>query len=200
MVKSALLNKLRSSLERFFQRVALVVAKTGVSANQLTILSLIIALLGYTLILIYGSPVILLGTIMTTGFLDAIDGAVARLKGQASQRGAFLDSLVDRLCEMIYALAFLKLGLDVYAVLIYLGFSMIISYERARGESLGISMIGVGLMERGERLLGLMLVTTLFLFDPGVANIALIVLASLAAFTVVERAVYVWRNLELGRG
>jgi archaetidylinositol phosphate synthase len=84
--------------------------------------------------------------------------------------------------------------------LIYLGFSMIISYERARGESLGISMIGVGLMERGERLLGLMLVTTLFLFDPGVANIALIVLASLAAFTVVERAVYVWRNLELRRG
>ena len=199
-MKSALLNKLRSNLERFFQRVALVVAKTGASANQLTILSLIIALLGYTLILIYGSPLILLGTIMVTGFLDAIDGAVARLKGQASKRGAFLDSLVDRLCEMIYALALLKLGLNVYAVLIYLGFSMIISYEKARGESLGISMIGVGLMERGERLLGLMLVTTLFLFDPGVANVALIVLALLAAFTVVERAVYVWRNLELGRG
>jgi archaetidylinositol phosphate synthase len=136
---------------------------------------------------------------MLTGFLDAIDGAVAKLRGQASKRGAFLDSLIDRLCEMVYALALLKLGLDVYVVLIYLGFSMIISYERARGESLGVPMSGVGLMERSERLLGLMLVTTLLLFDPSVANAALIILVSLTAFTVVERAVYVWRNLELRR-
>lgn len=199
MVKSVLLNKLRSSLECFFQRAASIVAKTGVSANQLTILSLIIALSGYTLVLVYRSPLILLGTIMLTGFLDAIDGAVAKLRGQASKRGAFLDSLIDRLCEMVYALALLKLGLDVYVVLIYLGFSMIISYERARGESLGVPMSGVGLMERGERLLGLMLVTTLLLFDPSVANAALIILVSLTAFTVVERAVYVWRNLELRR-
>ncbi|ALL00943.1 CDP-alcohol phosphatidyltransferase [Pyrodictium delaneyi] len=88
-----------------------------------------------------------------SGLLDALDGAVARLRGEAGPRGAYLDSLLDRVADIAYAAGFLALGYPVWSVLVFLTGALLTSYARARYESLaGRSMEGIGLLERSDRL------------------------------------------------
>ncbi len=103
---------------------------------------------------------------MTTGGLiilllapvDALDGTMARLRGESSQWGAFVDSTVDRYSELfvfgslIYHFA--STGNVVGAVLAFLAASgsVLVSYVRARAQSLGFD-IKVGILSRLERYL-----------------------------------------------
>jgi archaetidylinositol phosphate synthase len=103
-----------------------------------------------------GIPVLLF---FLGGYIDIIDGAVARKTGKSSKFGAFLDSTLDRLSDAI-----IILGL-MYGQLIFpwnenwnylIGFMsliimLLISYTRSRAELEGVIMAGIGLMERGER-------------------------------------------------
>jgi len=93
------------------------------------------------------------------GYIDIIDGSVARKTGKSSKFGAFLDSTLDRLSDAI-----IILGL-MYGQLIFIwdenwnyliGFMsliimLLISYTRSRAELEGVIMAGIGFMERGER-------------------------------------------------
>jgi archaetidylinositol phosphate synthase len=193
--KTALLNKLRSSIEGFFQYIAGFISRAGVTPNQLTSTSLIVAIVGYLLVVVYKNPLILVATILVSGFIDVVDGALARLKSMATKRGAFLDSIIDRLCEVIYSLSLIEIGFEPRLVLAYTGLSMMVSYGRARGESLGVSMSGVGLMERAERLIGLVVTLVVFIFNNTSAQIALLVLTTLTGITVLERFIHAWRLL-----
>ena len=91
--------------------------------------------------------------VLGSGILDLLDGGLARRTQQASRRGAFLDSVIDR-----YAEFFTFLGLGVFFAhswlvwIIVFGFfgSLMVSYTRARAEGLGTECRG-GLMQRGER-------------------------------------------------
>ncbi len=92
------------------------------------------------------------------GALDILDGAVARASGQVSPFGAFLDSVLDRYSDLLVlaglVFLFARLGrLEVVvAVLLALIGTVMVSYTRARAESVGVEC-RVGLMERGERML-----------------------------------------------
>jgi archaetidylinositol phosphate synthase len=194
--KTALLNKLRSSIEGFFRYIAGFISRAGVTPNQLTSTSLIVAIVGYLLVVVYKNPLILVATILVSGFIDVVDGALARLKSMATKRGAFLDSTIDRLCEVIYSLSLIEIGFEPRLVLAYTGLSLMVSYGRARGESLGVSMSGVGLMERAERLIGLVITLVVFIFNNTSAQIALLVLTTLTGITVLERFMHAWRLLE----
>jgi len=97
-----------------------------------------------------GGWLVLLG-----GVADIFDGRVARARGIASARGAFLDSTLDRFAE-----TFAFVGLVAFyastpwaaaTTALALGASMLVSYTRARGEALGIECRG-GVMQRAERL------------------------------------------------
>lgn len=100
---------------------------------------------------VWGGWMVFLG-----GIADVFDGRVARARGIASPRGAFLDSSLDRFAEVgVFA------GLAVYfhtrplislAVALALGGSLLVSYTRARGESQGVTC-KLGVMQRAERLL-----------------------------------------------
>jgi phosphatidylglycerophosphate synthase len=107
--------------------------------------------------------------ILAGGAADVLDGRIARALGVASRRGAFLDSTLDRFAEFG---AFVGLAIwfrdDVIAltlVVIALGGSLLVSYARARGESVGI-VCKVGILQRAERLL---LLGFGGLFDPSVS-------------------------------
>jgi phosphatidylinositol phosphate synthase len=92
---------------------------------------------------------------LAAGGLDLLDGHVARLTGQASPRGAALDSIVDRVAEALVlgGLAWGARGSPAASLaMIFLVASMGVSYARARGEGLGVH-IGQGAMARGPRLL-----------------------------------------------
>lgn len=94
--------------------------------------------------------------VLLGGAADVLDGRIARARDMANQRGAFLDSTLDRFAEVG---AFVGLAVMYRAsapalalVATALGGSLLVSYARARGESLGV-VCKVGVMQRAERLL-----------------------------------------------
>ncbi len=123
--------------------------------------------------------------------LDAIDGAVARVRGEAGPRGAFLDSVIDRVSDSIYIMGFLLLGYDPYLVYVVLVGSLLISYTRARFEGLaGKSMEGLGVMERGDRIIFFVVILLLhYLGYMNTASHLLFITAILTWFTVLQRFV-----------
>ena len=134
------------------------------------------------------------GIVMLAGAaLDMYDGAVARLGGKESTFGAMLDSVLDRLGEVVVLFGLLVFYVrgadDVGAYLAFgaLAASLMVSYLRARSEGLGVPG-DVGLMGRPERIVvlgaGLLL---------GYPAWALGIIAALGSLTVVQRAVHVWR-------
>jgi CDP-diacylglycerol--glycerol-3-phosphate 3-phosphatidyltransferase len=91
------------------------------------------------------------------GVADILDGRVARARGVASDYGAFIDSTLDRFAEFVVFVgiaAFYGGRLPVLVVVLALGGSLLVSYTRARGESLGV-VCKAGVMQRAERMLAL---------------------------------------------
>lgn len=147
--------------------------------------------------------------ILLGGIFDLFDGTVARRTGLASSFGAFYDSTLDRLSEIVVYLGLLSLYNDyrvelgdvgmIYAVLVAMAGSIMISYTRARAEGLGIRCT-VGLMQRAERVIligaaALLFGETTLLGQRGLVLKAVIVLlAILGLVTVVQRIWWVYRN------
>jgi archaetidylinositol phosphate synthase len=123
--------------------------------------------------------------VLISGFFDIVDGAVARATGRISKRGSFLDSMLDRVGETSLYLGILVGGL-ASPVLVFtaLALSLLVSYARAKADALGVSLAGVGIGERSERLVVLIL-ASLF----GVIPLGVLVVAVLAGITFVERVV-----------
>jgi archaetidylinositol phosphate synthase len=123
--------------------------------------------------------------LLASGFFDVVDGSVARVTKKVSRAGAFLDSTLDRLAEIA---VFIGIFLGNYAagfawlVLLTLAFSLMVSYERARAESLGAVLSGVGVGERAERLL-ILAVLSLF----GFVFFGVVVVFILATITLIQR-------------
>ncbi len=173
--------------------------KIGVSPDAITVLG--IAMAGACAVAIgngrFFTAFLLLAA---TGLPDALDGAVAKAGGTAGPRGAFLDSVSDRVSDgLIFAGAgWYFAGTDTprMAMLPFALFitASVISYMRAKAESLGYDAKG-GLMERAERfiVLGIGLAIS-SLFVP-VLWIMLVLSIGTAAF----RFVKVWRQASAGR-
>jgi phosphatidylglycerophosphate synthase len=96
--------------------------------------------------------------VLTAGFFDMLDGAIARAKNMVSPYGAFLDSVLDRYADAVIMLAIswnmFSLGNTVGMLLALASLvgSFLVSYARARAEGLGVSC-SHGLMERPERII-----------------------------------------------
>jgi phosphatidylglycerophosphate synthase len=88
------------------------------------------------------------------GGLDVLDGRLARATRKTSRSGAFLDSVSDRWGELFVFSGFawfLRDSAWLFAVLLAIAGSVMVSYTRSRGESLGIKLDG-GVMQRAERI------------------------------------------------
>ena len=164
------------------------------TANHITLASLGVALV-YLYAAHFGNYAAACLLILISGLLDAVDGELARLRGSAGPRGAFLDSTIDRLCDGIYILGLGMLGLDYRLSIILLIVSYGISYTRARAESLGLKMEGIGIVERGERIVGILLVVVLLSFSRTWGALASIILIVLSGVTLAERLTYAYRRL-----
>jgi CDP-diacylglycerol--glycerol-3-phosphate 3-phosphatidyltransferase len=143
-----------------------------------------------------GGP-LLVGTLVITFFVltDTIDGALARKRGTSSRFGAWLDSTCDRVADGAVfgglALWYAGKGDDdvlLAVTLFVLVASLVVSYEKARAEGLGMSC-DVGIAERPERLIIVLVATGLVgLGVPDVLlAVALWLLAALTAVTLVQR-------------
>ncbi len=192
-----MLNRVKGALTRPIKPVAEAIARSGVDPNILTLSGLALALIAPLAAHLYG-PLGALIAIALSSVLDALDGEVARASGRASRVGAFLDSLCDRISDLAYIASIMVLGVSPLLAYIAGGSSIIISYIRARAESLGIGVSGVGLMERGERVLGLAIIALLGVFDRAYMELAMIVFTALTLYTAAERAAYTLKALSRG--
>lgn len=142
--------------------------------------------------------------ILLGGVFDLFDGSVARRTGLASPFGAFYDSTLDRLSEIVVYLGLLSLYNDyrlvlgdvgmIYAVMLAMAGSIMISYTRARAEALGIECT-VGLMQRAERVILIGAAALLFGEEGrGVLEAVIVALAVLTNLTVLQRIWWVYRH------
>lgn len=191
----------RELVSAYLERpVAGALAKMGVSPNVVTFAGLVGA--GISAWLISAGMLWAGGVVMLfAGVLDLFDGALARSTGQDSPFGALLDSVVDRVSEIVALLGLLLHyargdSLEGTA-LVYLamGGSVMVSYLRARSEGLGIDC-KVGIMTRPERVaaLGFGLIVGHWL--PVVILIVLGVIAALTVLTTAQRLFHTWRSLK----
>jgi CDP-diacylglycerol--glycerol-3-phosphate 3-phosphatidyltransferase len=185
-----------AAAEHWYRRVRLGerLASHGVTANMVTLTGVVLS--GATAVLIgLGKFHVALVIYIVAGLMDSLDGAVAKARGDASRQGAFLDSVADRLSDglLLGGVAwYLAAGAhprDALLALVVLIVSSLVSYERAKAESLGLNAKG-GLMERAER----MILLALGIFLPFLLVPVLWALAVLTSGTAIGRFVRVWRQ------
>ena len=127
-----------------------------ISPSLLTLLTVPFSL-AYLYYLSIGNYVLAIILLIVSALLDALDGALARLRGIASPRGALLDSSVDRINDVIYAFSLHYLGVPWPLVFLWGTGSILISLTRAAAEIERVKLEGFGLMERGDRVVALLL-------------------------------------------
>jgi CDP-diacylglycerol--glycerol-3-phosphate 3-phosphatidyltransferase len=133
--------------------------------------------------------------VLITGFLDILDGALARYTAQTTPFGAVIDSVLDRLSEAVVLLGILVLyaGEQYFAGILIVGValigSLLVSYIRARAEAMGLEC-QVGLFTRAERVIVLALGLLLSQIDYAPVT-ALAIIAMFSFVTVVQRVVHV---------
>ena len=189
------LNRLRERLSPLLERMGRVFAATGLSANFWTGVGLAVA---FAAAIVYGSfleySYILGGVLLlVSGFFDMVDGQVARATGRSSKRGAFLDSMFDKIAEVAIFAGLASGGLVAPEIaLLGIGMSLLVSYTRAKADALNIQIRGVGVGERAERLLIIAIVGMI----PGMMPFAVLAVAVISAITVAQRMRYVYRRLD----
>lgn len=170
-------------------------AAHGVRANFITVIGLCLAV-ATALLVAKGYFYISVVLLTMGGLMDFLDGSVAKAANTVSVRGAFLDSVVDRVSDAIIfsgvVFYFLNGSHPKYALvpLAILVVAQIISYERAKAETLGLKANG-GLMERAERLifLGVAMVLHIVLIE------MLLALLVLCIATAIGRFYRVWMQI-----
>lgn len=200
-----MLNKLRNLLEPTLTRIGATFASTGLSANFWTGLGLavsVLAAIAYTsnvFVNLDWTPwnfAAVIGGIflLVSGFFDIVDGSVARITKRISNKGAFLDSVFDKIAEVIIfgGIALGQLA-DSFWCLVALGLSLLVSYTRARAESLGGKLKGIGIGERAERLLIIAIIGMIPVREA--MQWAVIIVSIVAGITLAQRMAVTVRKL-----
>jgi CDP-diacylglycerol--glycerol-3-phosphate 3-phosphatidyltransferase len=167
---------------------------TGVRPWQLTIMSL--AFTALTGVLIVAGQWLVAGLVLLLASLcDVFDGSVARHRGEARRSGAFLDSVLDRIADMIlFSSLFWRMvqtgeTTEAMLALLTLVISLSVSHVRAEAEAAGVEL-SEGLFQRLERMLAMMV----GLMVPGAILPVLIVLSVLGSVTLVQRGLLALRG------
>ena len=188
----SLLNNLRNSLKPYLQTIGKIFASTGISPNVWTAVGLVFAFISS---LVYGISLefsLILGgiLILISGFFDIVDGQVARYANKISKSGGFLDSIFDKIAEVAIFFGILLGGYaDPYLVILAISLSLLVSYTRAKADTLGIKLQGIGIGERAERLLVIAIIGMI-----GFMEAAIIIVIIIAAITLVQRIVVLAKN------
>ena len=188
--------KIRGGWDRLMRPVGSSLARVGVTPDAVTYTGLLIQI-GVAALIVQGRLLLAGLVAIVAGLSDVIDGAVAKARGRPSTFGAFLDSTTDRLSDALYLGPIVWLyGVDpdiathdepwvAAAALAALVFGFLVSYAKARAQSLGYDC-NVGIMERAERLILIIAALVLDLVPP-----AMVVLAALSLVTFLQRMVHV---------
>lgn len=184
---------LRVRFRGILNPIAAFLNKLGIHPNTLTLIGLAGNFVASILLanghLTAGGIVILI-----MGPIDALDGSMARLRGLDGKFGAFVDSVTDRYSELVIfcglLVHFVQNGEKLASILVFVAASgsVLVSYVRARGQSLGWDT-KIGILTRIERFLVL---CPALIFN--IPIIGLWIIAILANFTALQRIIDVRRQ------
>ena len=186
-------DQLRKRFKNILDPIGAFFNRLGLMPNTMTILGLIGNTIG-AILLAQGHMTIGGIVILLMGPVDALDGTMARLRGMAGQFGAFVDSVTDRYSELVIFAGLLyyyvQAGDQLGAMLVFAAAagSVLVSYVRARGQSLGWDT-KIGILTRVERYL--VLAPSLILNIP---MLGLGIIALLANITAFQRIIDVRRQ------
>jgi len=153
-------------------------SKARVTPNILTILGLFFGVLLYANAETFWAPALLVLSLIC----DGIDGSLAIVTNKSTKWGAILDSTVDRLTEIFWALALYKIGADLKLLIVVLLTASVQEYIRARAAGLGVSEVGI----------------VTFAERPVRASFVFIVLISLQFnFTIYNQLIVCWLTIQL---
>ena len=190
----------RNVISAYFESPATrLLAFLRITPNALTAIGLITAI-GSGYVISQGYLAIGGVGIVIAGAFDRLDGSLARSTNKTTQFGAFLDSTADRFSEIVILLGILmyfqnnSYPTGVILVYLTLSSSIMVSYVRARAESIGI-LEKTGLMTRPERVIILALGLILSHWWENGILVALVTIFVLGSFTVIQRVLVVWKHL-----
>lgn len=185
-------SKFKTPLTRILNPIA---RNLNINPNVVTVISPFVAVIAA-----YGfaNHYLILGcvAILISGFLDVVDGAVARYHNKSSKFGAFLDSTMDRFADAIIYIGLIFGGYCNWFVgILAIHSAITVSYVRARAESQGAEC-NIGIAERAVRMIILMIGALIGYFTGDIYfTYVIYILVILSYFTVVQRIVHVWRQL-----
>ncbi|MXX56947.1 MAG: CDP-alcohol phosphatidyltransferase family protein [Gemmatimonadetes bacterium] len=198
------ISDLREPTERITGPITRWLIRRGVHPNAITVAGFLVTVAGA--VMYSQDHVRTAGLLMLLGGLcDVFDGSVARVSGLASKFGAFFDATLDRISEIAMYIGLMSLYnayqvefvdiLMIYIIALAMGGSLMVSYTRAKAESLGFDC-SVGLMQRGERILILGLGSLIFglAWDGLVLTVIIVIVAVLTNATAVQRIFRVYRH------
>jgi CDP-diacylglycerol---glycerol-3-phosphate 3-phosphatidyltransferase len=186
-------DKMRIWFRWYLNPIASFLNRLGIRPNTVTLIGLA-GTIGCSVLIALGHMTWAGILLLFMGPVDALDGALARMRNEASNWGAFVDAVTDRYSEL-----FLFLGFMIYfmlhpypagVILAYLAAagSVLVSYVKARADALKLDA-NVGLLTRVERLI--VIIPGLIFNQP---LLVLIIIASLANFTALQRILQVRRD------
>lgn len=186
-----MLSRLQFLVEGIFQSSSRLFHRAGLSPNSLTVVGFLLSVAAS--LLYWGGLtglewVAALLVLLVGSYFDAVDGAMARKYAKVSRFGGILDSVLDRVGEIaiyagLIAGALVPTWIGVWA----LSAALMVSYVRARVSVEGISLKGIGIAERPERLLILIAATLLWPISPATLSGGVFLIALLSSVTVFTR-------------
>ncbi|MFP3985340.1 MAG: archaetidylinositol phosphate synthase [Candidatus Bathyarchaeia archaeon] len=200
-----MLTRLKHRVQSLLATQARWLHSVGMTPNKISLMGIFSAFLSgyfywmwwYNHYLLIVAPIFLL----LSGFCDALDGVVARLHGEISIFGGFLDSLLDRYADALVIVALIGSGLcNVFWGSVALVGSLLVSYARARAEATGAKMETIGLAERSERIIILTIASFVSFYWLDALNWSIILLAVLTNLTVLQRSIYFYKTCEQKEG
>lgn len=188
-----LLGAMRARFQAMLMPVGRTLGRCGLNPNLLTTLSLMVAVcagISYA----FQSPIVGGFALLCSGLVDMLDGAVARATKSVSRFGAVYDHVLDRYAEFF---AIVGIGLGGFGDWVWIVFSLfgmiMASFTRAKAESVGgLTRCTVGIAERQEKLLILLIGSFLQPFAAGSLMVAVVVVGILSHATVVQRLHYTY--------
>lgn len=188
-----MLNKLRPQVKVLLDPIA---EKMKINPNIITVAGLLVSVLAAYF---FATGDLLLGGVFIAigGFVDMLDGAVARKNKLNTPFGGVLDSVVDRFADAVILIGIIYGGfVDWFIGILTILASITVSYVRARAESEGIEC-NVGIAERPERLVILMAGAFLgYFLNPSIMYAAVVIVMVLGYITVAQRLYHTWKKLK----
>jgi len=204
-----MISQIREPLSKLGQPIIIFFAKMKIHPTVFTYSGLILSVAA-GVFLAYENPLVGFIFIWFAGAMDFIDGGVARYRNLDSKKGSFIDSVIDRVSDLaVFTGIIFSDWVDGVTGGIMVGSALLISYVRAKGESVGVKRMTIGIMERAERWMVLMVLLFVAVIVPEQAFIATrwliadgevpisyfslgyMILTALCVLTVLQRFIYV---------